>query len=117
MELVKGILIAFGVIIGFLIFVALIVKKANKEDEYEPEELIKPFQDYLQKIEEEEVYEQINIVKNIIYELKAGKIIRDVENFKIKKDTSIHLNDEDGRTAIKVHNKYIVVKIIEPDAS
>ena len=113
MELVKGILLAFGVIIGFFIFIAWIMHKAKKEDEYEAESLVKPFEKYLQKVNEDEHYEQIKQVENIISELKAGKVSEDVKRFKIKKDTSLHLNDEDGRTALRIVNRYIIVKKIE----
>lgn len=110
LEFVKGILIAFGIIAGFLITIAYIMSKAEKEDEYEADELLKPFEKYLKKVHEDENYEEIIQVETIVNSLREGKVEDDVSNYKIKKDTSLHLNDEDGKTALRVVTKYIIVK-------
>lgn len=114
LEFLKGILIAFGIIAGFvicLIYVTHEIKnKLKKNNEYEADDLIKPFEKYLLKINYEENYEQIKQVEKIIEELKAGTVTDEIYLFKIKKDTSIHLIDENDDTAIRVVPNYTVIK-------
>ena len=115
LEFIKGILLSFGIIAGFIISVAWFIYKTGKEDEYEADSLIKPFEIYLERVNELEHYEQIKQVENIIAELKSGKVVDDVKQYKIKKDASIHMNDEDGKTALQFVYKYIVIKKIEQE--
>ena len=108
-QFLNGILISFGIIIGFVLFGSIIMKNVNKEDAYNSNDLLEPFNYYLIKITQEENYEQINLVKNIILNLKKNIVIDDVNLFKIDKDVSILMSELDGKSEIKLHKKYIIL--------
>lgn len=108
LELIKGILIAFGIILGFLIFILWLSGKINSDDEYQAEDLIIPFQKYLKTISESEQYEQIREIENVIFDLKNGDI-KSAIKFKIKKDFSISIKNDDG-TSFKFTLDYTIIK-------
>jgi hypothetical protein len=110
-ELLKGLFLALGIIIGFVIFDTRIIPQKNKYKEYDPNDLIQPFKDYLLKIYNRGNYEEINIVAKIISDLELGKIINEVYMFRIKKYKYITLDNEKGKTFIKLDKKYIVLSI------
>ena len=112
-EIFKGIMLAFGVIAGFTIFLFYIIHRVSKEEQYDANDLVDGFKQYYEKICDEENYEEIEIVKNIISELDKGVISKDVSDFKIKKQSSLQIMDEYGKTSITVNHKYIVLNKIE----
>ena len=112
-ELVKGIFLSCGIIVGFMLFIVFIIYKTSKGEEYEADELIEPFEKYLEKVMLYEYFEQITQVKNIISELKSGKVIDDVKQFKIKKDISIQINEKNDTSIFNFKNNYIVVEKID----
>lgn len=113
LKVVEGILQAFGIIIGFVIAIVWFMHKAKPDASYAAEDLLQPFTNYLDKILEEQQYDQVALVKNIIVDLTRGKVPEDIKQFKIKHDTSIQLKDQDGNTTLRMITGYIVVKRID----
>lgn len=106
-EIIKGVCIAFGIVLGF-ISVYIIVALNKKKLKYQPSDLIKPFERYLEQIKQQEEYEQVNTVEQILADLNQGIINTNISLFEIAKNSSILLNTKDDNTEIKFINEYIV---------
>jgi hypothetical protein len=113
LEFLKGMAISMG-LIAWVVILAGILFMANrqKKNKYEAEELIDPFVKYLGSIYDNEHYEQVVICENIIAELRKGNVHEDVGKFKIKKDSALLLDDDGGKSVIKIMAEYTVVSKI-----
>jgi hypothetical protein len=106
-EIIKGMCISFGIVLGFLsLYVMVAINK--KKLKYQPSDLINPFERYLEQIKQQEEYEQVSTVEQILIDLNKGIINDKVSLFERKKNSSIMLNTKDGNTEIKFINEYIV---------
>lgn len=108
-ELLKGVILAVGVIVGLFICVAFIFRKINTGSLYTPEDLIKAFENYLQEIKSDEKYEQILIVDWIIHQLMSGTVPDEVNKYQIKEDSCLLMKEVDGNMSIKIHRTYKVI--------
>ena len=109
-ELVKGIILAFGMIIGFVIMAVTIIKLAKRKDgKYKAEDLLPAFNEYLAKVKKDELFEQIKDVDAIIAELGKGIVPETVKNYFIKRDTEVQTSDENGAPSFKIVTKYIII--------
>ena len=115
LEFIKGILMSAGIIIGFFLFAYFLVKGVSKninpDEDYDPEDLIVPFEKYLKKCKDEENYEEIPKVEAVIANLRNGSL-DGIEAFKISKDYSVHVKDDDNNTSLRMVKDYLVVKMI-----
>lgn len=108
-ELLKGVILAVGVILGLLICAAFIYNKLKSASPYGPEDLIKPFQDYQSLISWREQYEDIQGVFEIVCKLQEGIIPDEIENYRIKEESHFLMNEMDGKMALRIQRTYTVL--------
>lgn len=109
-ELLKGVIIAIGIIIGMLAVLVIIMSKAQKV-KYKAEELLPAFALYLNKIQEEEWYEQRTEVLEIIKELTKGNVPESIEKYHIKKEVLIHTESHGNGSTFRFESKYTVLEL------
>ena len=109
LEFVKGISQCFGFVFGIFILLFLMkLMKPKDDNDNEIPLLLKAFEDYLILIKQQEKYEELTVVENIIKDLKNNIKSNDIKLFKIKKDSSLSLNDKDDNTSLfKIIKEYI----------
>ncbi len=83
-----GIGFTISIIIGFVLFIG--IKAMFKK--YKPKDLLEPFEDYKSKLLDEEKYEEVLAVSNILTYLKLGKLHDDIDDYEIEK-TETKLTD------------------------
>lgn len=112
----QGLMIAFGIVVGFLVpffYIVHKIRKRSAKKKYEIPELILAFEKYLHDVTHDENYEIINEINGIIDSLKKGVTPEIMETYNIKKDVSILIKDNKGGQHIKFINEYkIIGKII-----
>ena len=88
-SLLQGISIGFGFIIGLFICGIIFIAIKAMFKKYKPSDLLEPFQNYEKKLIDEERYEEVSVLRNILTYLKLGKH-DDIDKYKIeKKETSL----------------------------
>lgn len=89
-SLLQGISIGFGFIIGLFICGIIFIAIKAMFKKYKPSDLLEPFQNYEKKLIDEERYEEVSVLRNILTYLKLGKLHDDIDKYKIeKKETSL----------------------------
>jgi len=88
----KYILIGFALILGIWTGIGLVIKWISIEL-YQAENLLKPFKLYLKKITDEEKYEDIKELQEIIKELEKDKVPKIINQYIIQKQYSIEWID------------------------
>lgn len=117
-EFFKGFAYALGFIIGLLTVtllpIALIVKRAMNKSESQKKidgnlaDLIQPFEVYLKDVLENERYEEADEVECIIECLKANVFPYSMNNYHIKKNISLRIDENTGITDVRIIKEYIV---------
>ncbi|MDB4286387.1 hypothetical protein N9933_03715 [bacterium] len=106
-ELIKGIFISLGIMVGFIVPITYFIIKSKTK--YDPTELLIAFQNYLKYLKSNEEFEDISLVTKIITQLELYKVIEEVSQFNIKQDIALNLKDEYGSTTLRVVITYIIL--------
>lgn len=118
LEIVKGILMAFGIVIGFIMCGILIAKgiksKKNSKKNYDLDKLSNAFKTYLSDLILQEEYEEIRSVEEIITKLDKKEKPPEIDDYEIKVNTSVVLggmkeDSDDDKTTIDLVEKYKVI--------
>ena len=100
-ELIKGLFLSIGLILGFLGFAFLLVSLSNKKAKYKPSDLIEPFEKYKKQIIYEEIYEEVKTINSILYHLHNNVLPEELNHYDIKKNLSFQTSDKNGSATIK----------------
>lgn len=108
-EIFKGILLSFGIIIGFISAILFLMAVSKmKSGKKQPKDLIESFQSYRKSILDLEKYEEIRIVDFIIQSLKNGITPLEMNKYNIKKTLSFKTTDKNGSPIITPITQYEV---------
>ena len=119
----KFFFIGIALILGIWSSIRFVVKWISI-DVYEAENLLKPFKEYLKKITEEEKYEDIKELQEIIKELEKDKVPKIINQYIIQKKYSIEWIDnysisgvdKQGPQTLGLIKKYIVLgKVVKEE--
>ena len=105
----QGFLIAAGIIIGMLAIFTKIVMRMQKV-KYKASDLLPAFIEYLQKVHDEEWYEQRDEVLEIIKELTHDRVPDSIEHYRLKKDVLLHTESHGSGTTLRIEAKYAVIE-------
>jgi hypothetical protein len=117
LEMLKGLILGFSVIIGMMLCIMLFVKLAMRQkEEYDPAKLAAAFSDYLQIVHDTEQFEEIREIEFILDELKALRMPEAIDKYKIITERLIKVDTERSSRFLKLITKYqIAGKPIKDD--
>ena len=109
-EIVKGLLMAFGIMLGFIFSVTLLMKAKTKANtRHSAEELLAAFKEYLTDLKNLEQYEDIEEVMSIVAKLEEATVPEIVNNYTIKSNPSLIIITKDEATEMRVTNTLKVI--------
>lgn len=110
----SGIILAFGIGLGFLLIVALLVSITKKKNAtYKAQDLLDAFNAYRKKAEHDEAYEQLPTIDEIVKQLINDKIPDAVKDYIIKSESSIYFIEENDRQVLRAGKKYTILGLKE----